>query len=407
MPDGTTAFVCAAAGLLGLIALQLPGWLWLWRQQASSTWRGLIALVLSMAHAPFFYWLLLYKEMPLELPTAVWYVAWFFGLAVVLSGLGLTVWRAVARREVAAGDPASVPVSSQRRSFLRFAVLSGISIVGSAQLLATTRPRRGHVEFVELSVSGLPPELAGLRIGVVSDIHSGPFMQRSQMERYRRELEELECDVVILPGDFIINRTAEIYPFAEAFAGLSAPLGVYAVTGNHDYFSGEVERICREIEQAGIRLLRNEAVVLERNGGRLTLAGLDDFYARLLPAYAEGTADPDGVLSRWESLLQDLPQPRIVACHRPYYFEHLVLLGADAVLSGHTHGGQIVLAELGSLKFAPAAIVSPYLAGTYWSMHRPQAWMYVTRGIGTVGIPVRWNAPPEITHLRLVPAEEA
>ncbi len=400
MPSGATAVLIAAGGLLVVIMLQLPGWQWLWGRLSARTRIGLV-LVLVSGHVPFVYWLLLYKPLPLAWSAELWRALWMWGLSVVATGIVLSAGRAVSwlRKRRAGIEP-----QPERRHFLRIALVGGVSLAVSGQLLAATQRRRGHVEFVELPLSGLPPQFDGLTLGVVSDIHSGPFMQRPQMERYRRELEELGCDLIVLPGDFIINRTQEIYPFVEAFAGLSAPCGVFAITGNHDYFSGEVERICREIEQAGIRLLRNEAIVLERDGAAVTLAGIDDFYARFLPAYVEHGDNPDGVLSAWERLMERMPRPRIVLCHRPYYFEELALLGAEAVIAGHTHGGQIVLAEIGSFALSPAALVSPYVAGTYWSARRRGTWMYVTRGIGTVGIPLRWNAPPEITHIRLVAA---
>ncbi len=403
MPSGPIALVLAASGLCMLLLAQLPGWQWLWRQ-LSPKGKWILLLLVGSGHLPFFYWLLLYKPMPLAWSAEVWRTLWMWGFSVAVTGLVLTVGRFGGwlrkRRSPTVLQP-------ERRRFLRITLLGGASLAISGQLLAMTQRRQGHVEFVELPIAGLPPQLDGLTLGVLSDIHSGPFMQRPQMERYRRELEELGCDLIVLPGDFIINRTWEIYPFAEAFADLRAPLGVFAITGNHDYFSGEVERVCREIEQAGIRLLRNEAVTVERDGAVLTLAGIDDFYARFLPEYVERGRNPDGVLSAWERLMERVPKPCIVLCHRPYYFEQLALLGADAVIAGHTHGGQIVLAEIGSFALSPAALVSPYVAGTYWSALRPRVWMYVTRGVGTVGIPVRWNAPPEITHIRLVAAERS
>jgi len=400
MPSGGVAFGVALIGCVVLVLAQLPGWLWLWRH-GGIVQRGVLLAAVVVAQLPFLYWLLLYKALPLGLPAGVWNLGWMWGLGVVVTGVGMSLWRLGLKVRQGRKER---QVRTERRLFLRFAVLSGVGLVASRQLLAATRHRRGHVEYVELPLVGLPPQLEGLTIGILSDIHSGPFMQRPQLERYRRELEQLQCDLIVLPGDFIINRTAEIYPVVETFAGLTAPLGVFAVTGNHDYFSGQVEQICRELEQAGIRLLRNEATILRHQGAQLTLAGIDDFYARALPEYVDRGWDPDGVLGQWERALQRMPLPRIVLCHRPYYFEQIALLGAEAVIAGHTHGGQIVLAEFGRFALSPAALVSPYVAGTYWSGMRKGTWMYVTRGIGTVGIPLRINAPPEITHVRLVAA---
>ncbi len=404
MPSGPIAFAAALLGIVGLVALQVPGWRWLWHQ-SSPLGRAILGIAVVSGHVPFVYWLLLYKAVPVELPSGWWQAAWLWGIGVALSGIGLSLWGMLHAAGARARRVRTLPLAGQqRRQFLRVAVLGSVAFVASSHLLARTQRRQGNVEFVELPLRGLPPELDGLTIGVLSDIHSGPFMQREQMERYRRELEELGCDLIVLPGDFIINRTAEIYPVVEAFGGLTAPLGVFAITGNHDYFSGEVERICAELEHAGIRLLRNDAVQLRRHGASFTLAGIDDFYARALPDYVEQGSDPDGVLSQWECLLRNAPMPRIVLCHRPYYFEQLALLGAEAVIAGHTHGGQIVVAEFGRFALTPAALVSPYIAGVYRSSFNPTTWMYVTRGIGTVGIPIRLNAPPEITHIRLVAA---
>jgi predicted MPP superfamily phosphohydrolase len=399
MPDGTTAFLAAIAGLVGLSLLELPGWRrWLRTLPPRQRWSALGGIL--GAHLPLVYSLLLYKAFPLELPTVVWTVAWIPTLGVVLAGVLLTLWAGLSARRPTVQ---TAGVNQHRREFLRVGAVAVIGMAASTRMLAL--PQREHVQTVTLALPNLPDAFDGLSIGMVADVHSGPFMQRQQMEHYRRELEALGCDLIVLPGDFIINRTAEIYPFAEAFAGLSAPLGVFAVTGNHDYFSGQVEQICRAIEDAGVRVLRNEAIVLERGGEQLSIAGIDDFYARALPEYLQRGRDPDGVLSAWERLLTSVPAPRIVLCHCPYYFEELVLLGADGVLAGHTHGGQIVLARVGELSLSFAALVSPYVAGTYYSQQRPSAWMYVTRGIGTVGIPVRWNCPPEITHIRLVKAK--
>jgi hypothetical protein len=233
MPDGTTAFLAAIAGLVGLSLLELPGWRrWLRTLPPRQRWSALGGIL--GAHLPLVYSLLLYKAFPLELPTVVWTVAWIPTLGVVLAGVLLTLWAGLSARRPTVQ---TAGVNQHRREFLRVGAVAVIGMAASTRMLAL--PQREHVQTVTLALPNLPDCLrwAEHRHGCGCAFRD-PFMQRQQMEHYRRELEALGCDLIVLPGDFIINRTAEIYPFAEAFAGLSAPLGVFAVTGNHDYFSG-------------------------------------------------------------------------------------------------------------------------------------------------------------------------
>jgi predicted MPP superfamily phosphohydrolase len=158
--------------------------------------------------------------------------------------------------------------------------------------------------------------------------------------------------------------------------------------GNHDFYTADPELVAREVDACGVRLLRDEHRIIGKDGGRLLLAGVDDIGRRV------------GVPVKIDAALDGAPAslPTILLCHRPYYLEQAAGKGVDLVLSGHTHGGQIVLGKVGGLIVAPASLASKYVAGPYQS---GSTMMYVSRGIGTVGVPVRINCPPEITRITL------
>ena len=208
------------------------------------------------------------------------------------------------------------------------------------------------------------------------------------MDGYCRGVMSLGADLIVVPGDFVNSQTSEVYPFAESFSALHAPCGVFGVMGNHDFYAGDPERVAREVDGCGVRLLRNDSVFIERGGARFALAGIDDVGRReTAAAYMRRAlrSIPDGT-------------PRILLSHRPYFIGEAGLEGVDLVLSGHTHGGQIVLGQIGGITLTPAALASPYIWGKY-RLGRTQ--MYVSRGIGTVGLPMRINCPPEITKITL------
>jgi uncharacterized protein len=285
--------------------------------------------------------------------------------------------------------PESIPPDARRRLFVRqgITILAGATLSGSAYGAI----RRDDFELTETSipVKGLPPEFVGYRIALVTDIHSSVFMDKAEMERYAAVINRTRADIIIVGGDFVNSSVEEVYPFAEAFSQLKAPDGVFGVLGNHDYYTRNVDTVVREVNQAGIRLLVNERVILRRGKEYVYLLGSDDI----------GTPP---VASRvFDSLIAGTEPgiPRILVCHRPYFFEEAARRAIDLTLSGHTHGGQVVFMRLGNDVLAPARMVSPYVEGLYTI---GSSRMYVSRGIGTVGVPIRINCPPEVTLLTLV-----
>jgi uncharacterized protein len=288
-----------------------------------------------------------------------------------------------------------------RRRFIRTAALAATGYVASASTLSAMRSEESRVEPVKIRIPGLPAALKGTTIALISDIHSSVYMPRDEMERYKKTVNSLKADLIVVDGDFVNSKLGEVYPFAEAFSGLSAPLGVYGVTGNHDYYPRDIEAVCREVEQAGIKLLRNENITLEKNGEKIHLLGMDDPFIYEINGYLESGKTETG---RIENMMKGVSETEtsIFLCHKPYPFEEYSQLGIDLMLSGHTHGGQVVLAQLDNINLSFASLASRYVQGLYKARHNQKSQLYVTRGVGTVGIPLRINCPPEVTHIVLV-----
>jgi hypothetical protein len=281
----------------------------------------------------------------------------------------------------------SVPLDERRR-FLRqgVTILVGASFTASAY--GAFRKDEFETTLIPVPIKNLPESFEGFSIALLSDIHSSIFMTKEMMIEYADAVNNLHADMIAVTGDFVNSQVEEVYPFAEAFERLRAPSGVFGVLGNHDYYSRNVEEVAKRVNECGIRLLINEQARIEKNGSSIYLLGSDDIGSvvraeqsldRAAAGIAKGT-------------------PKILMVHRPYYFETAEQRGMDLVLSGHTHGGQIVFAKFEDEIFAPARLASKYVAGMYTIGNSR---MYVSRGIGTVGVPVRLNCPPEITKFVL------
>jgi len=273
-----------------------------------------------------------------------------------------------------------------RRQFMRLGALGLTSVVF---LGATGSGDDDIYEIVEqtIKIKNLPPEFDGFTIGMVSDIHSGKFMSKEEMTDYVTAVNALKTDTIMLPGDFVTSRIEEVYPFAEAFALLKAPHGIYACLGNHDYYAG-ADSVSKEVMDCGITLLRDQSATIKKGSAAITVAGVED---------VGWNDEPRKNLKR---ALKPRPEGStvILLCHKPYYLDLAVEYHVDLMLSGHTHGGQIVFSRIGGIVIAPATLFSRYVAGLYT---KENSQLYVTRGIGTIGLPFRFNCPPEITKIVL------
>jgi uncharacterized protein len=225
-------------------------------------------------------------------------------------------------------------------------------------------------------VSSLPPALAGLRVGVLSDIHYGRFMPPEDVAAAAALLRAEGPDLIVLAGDFVTwSDRASVGPCAAALSPLAAPSGVFAVAGNHD----PEPTLNAVFESRGIQVLRDEHVRLTIRGERVDLGGVRYWSTR--------TADLQRTFLRSDGF-------PILLAHDPRRLTQASELGIPLVLSGHTHGGQVVLPGIG----APAAARFPVVAGLG---RRRRTTVFVSRGLGTVVLPVRLNCPPEVALLRL------
>ncbi len=277
---------------------------------------------------------------------------------------------------------------ASRRSFLQKSVigLSAYSFVG-----ATAGALSGNdFELIKttITIPNLPDQFKGFTIGMMSDIHSSVFMNKEDMDGYVSAMNVLKTDLVVVTGDFVNSQTEEVYQFAEAFSNLKSPNGVYGCLGNHDFFVNDVELVAKKIDECGIKLLRNDAMKIEKGNSFFNLIGVDDIGRNV---------KPDEYIARALSSVKN-EHPKILLCHKPYYFSNAKNHGVDLTLSGHTHGGQIVFGKVDGISISLAAFASKYIAGLY-TLGKSQ--LYVNKGIGSVGVPFRINCPPELTVITL------
>lgn len=320
---------------------------------------------------------------------------WTFGstgAALIFLGYGLLSRLGPMFRPSSA---ATAPVDPARRDFLK----KGVAVAAAAPFAVSGYgvvygARRFQVERFGLPLEGISSALSQLTIAHLTDIHVGPFMPKEELSVYVEAANRLKPDLVALTGDFVAANPAEAIPCVEALAGLEARLGVFACLGNHDFFAGAAEALVRLMEQKGIRVLRNNAVSIPIGNTSLQVLGIDDLI----------WGDPD--LGRALAAAQGKAgEVRLLLSHRPEIFPEAARRGFDIVLSGHYHGGQIKLAASPGSP-SVASLLTPYAEGLF---HLPRAGgadksslLFVSRGIGVTGLPVRINCSPQIAHLTLV-----
>jgi predicted MPP superfamily phosphohydrolase len=233
-----------------------------------------------------------------------------------------------------------------------------------------------QVVRTDLPVRGLPEALDGLRIGFVTDLHLSESVPAEDIQRAIELTAAEHPDVVVLGGDYVSYRDMRyVEPVAELVAQAHAPLGVIAILGNHD----DDRAVPGALSRRGITVLRDEWMRLSRSGVSLSLAGVR-FWTKKLEDIASAVAGA--------------PPPVLLLAHDPRRIVEASAIGIPAVLSGHTHGGQVVLPGLGAI----AARKFPIAAGRL-TMKNTE--LFVSRGVGTVILPLRINCPPEIAIVTL------
>ncbi len=261
------------------------------------------------------------------------------------------------------------------------ALAAGLVAAGGGVSVQRTFAR---LRRVEVRVPGLPRELDGYRIAQLSDVHMGWHTPRERVRRWVDRINALGADLVAVTGDLITSGDRFVDAVAEELGRLRGRDGVALCMGNHEYF-GDVRRLVAGLERAGVEVLRNRGRVVRRGGACYWLAGVDDTWQRLADVERALAGRPDGA-------------PAIVLAHDPDLFDECAARGATLVLSGHTHGGQIALPLLFSRTVNFARLRHRYTAGSY---RRGAAHLYVSRGAGTTGPPLRIGAPSEIALITL------
>jgi hypothetical protein len=253
--------------------------------------------------------------------------------------------------------------------------------------LFIARRRPGIIE-VKIPVANLPLGLHGFSIAQISDIHVGATIKRDFVEGVVRRVNELKPDLIAVTGDLVDGSVEQLSTHTAPLAGLAARHGAFFVTGNHEYYSGE-PAWTEEIRRLGMRVLKNEHVVLNHDGASLVLAGVTDYSAHHFdPAQR---SDPAGAM-RGAPLDAGA---RVLLAHQPSSATAAADAGFDLQISGHTHGGQ----------FWPWNLFIGFFQPFSSGLHRLKSlWVYVNRGTGYWGPPNRFGVPSEITRIRLVPA---
>jgi hypothetical protein len=378
----------------------------------------------------------------------MWLVSALFAYLAVQLVRGIErVWasiRSAARRNCPApsalpkslpsAENANAPVSStlapaaellpdpSRRYFFRTATaLAGAAPFLSVMYGFAAERLDYRVRRVEIPTANLPPALDGMTIVQLSDIHLSGYMSRTDVRRAVDMANDLGADLAVVTGDFITGASDPLADCIDEIRQLRAPLGIFGCNGNHEIYARAEDAAQRFFAQSGMKLLRHENVQLAFRGAHFNLLGVD--YQR------ERT--PSG------HRLQMLPDlapfvrrdmPNILLSHNPNTFNRAAELGIELSLAGHTHGGQIQV-EILDHRLSAARFITDYIAGAYFrplsmpatnnralkdanysagnsaptATHAqpPLSVLYVNRGLGTVGAPVRLGVPPEITLITL------
>ncbi len=237
------------------------------------------------------------------------------------------------------------------------------------------------VERHPVGLRRLPAALDGLRVVQLSDIHHSPFTGREQVERAVEMANSLQPDIIALTGDYVSHEREYAAPCAEMLGRLRARCGVYAILGNHDHWT-DAPLIIDLFRAEGIRVLVNEGLRFEHRGSSFWLAGVDDTMVGLedLPLALAGSRDDE---------------MKLLLAHNPIVLRRAARAGVDLVLSGHTHGGQVTWR---SERSASGRVRRRLLRGLG---RQGDTQIYVSRGLGTVVLPVRYGCPPEVSLLQL------
>jgi hypothetical protein len=377
LPD----LVVLIVSLLG----QITGVVWLigWRlASASRKTKTLIAAVgaISMA-ASLLTFLLRFHRVARHFPG--WWMSWGTGLAITWSMLSLC-WLAGCFALWAVSRLGSGHNPARRRFFQT--AYAAVFAAPPAVLAYGVFIERHQLYLREqkLVIPDLAPELDGLRLVQLTDIHLSPFLSRAELQRAIDMANETRAHIALVTGDLITTFRDPLDDCLDLLAQLRADAGVFGCMGNHEIYAGAEAHVEREGARRGMRFLRSTAAPLRFGKAVLNLVGVD--YQRLRRRYLVGAEKlvAPGALN-------------VLLSHNPDVFPVAASKGYDLTIAGHTHGGQIRL-EFLSADLNPGRFYTPYVDGVY---RRGPASIFVSRGIGTIAVPARLGSPPEVSLVRL------
>ncbi|MDZ7292844.1 MAG: metallophosphoesterase [candidate division KSB1 bacterium] len=293
---------------------------------------------------------------------------------------------ALAREFFSSPVQAVAPDNPERRRFLMQTMnlgILGVSGVLTGYGVYEARRRPAIVE-ITVPIANLPEALEGFRILQITDIHAGLTVRRKFVETIVAQANELAPDLIAFTGDLVDGSVPHLRDEVAPMAELSARYGRYFITGNHEYYSG-AEPWVEEADRLGFTVLLNEHRILQLGSARMLLAGVTDYSAgQFLKSH----------ISNPEAAISGAPpcEVKILLAHQPRSLYAALPLGFDLQISGHTHGGQFFPWNL------LAAAGQPYIAGLH---QREKTWIYVSKGTGYWGPPIRLGARSEITILKL------
>jgi predicted MPP superfamily phosphohydrolase len=276
---------------------------------------------------------------------------------------------------LARGEPVHLPAG-----FFMWTYAVGLVVCGYGILV---RRRVFHVREVVVPIAGLPSVLDGFRIAQLSDLHIGTTTPRAWGQRWARAANLRAPDVTVVTGDLVTSGTAFYDDVADVLGTLQAKLGVFVSMGNHDYF-GDGEPLIAKICARGPRVLRNEGLVLEKEGAKLYLCAIDDTWTKRDDMERALQGRIDGV-------------PTVLLAHDPERFRAAAKKDVELTLSGHTHGGQIAVPFLGR-RLSLSHLTHHFHVGLY---RKGRSTLYVHPGLGTTGPPIRLGVAPAVVILTL------
>jgi predicted MPP superfamily phosphohydrolase len=371
--------------LLAMCLGQSAGAWWILRGMAKNVSGSVRSLIrwgtgLSILCAMFAF-LLRFNRVADHLPD--WLTSWARGVVILWALLSL-VWL-VALVILRRLHKVRAPHNAARRQLLGSA---------SALLLGAPVAALGYGVFIQrnqinlreqdIQIPDLPHDLDGLRLVQLTDIHLSPFLSRAELERAVAMANETKAHVALVTGDLITRASDPLDDCLDALAGLRAEAGVFGCMGNHEIYARSQEYTDREGAKRGLRFLRKSATALRFGDAIMNFAGVD--YQELGKPYlvgAEAWTVPGAV--------------NVMLSHNPDVFPVAAQKGYSLTISGHTHGGQVRVEILGA-DLNIARFYTPYVDGLY---REESSAIFVSRGIGTIGVPARLGAPPEVALIRL------